>query len=78
MLIPDNIHPKYTLYYNGAMILQVLQIEKNIHFMDLYIIIRKKHDMTFPLFTLSLDWLFLIDLAHFDSNGFVNLVLRVP
>ena len=64
MLIPDNIHPKYTLYYNGAMILQVLQIEKSIHWMDLYMIIHEKHDMTFPLFTLSLDWLFLIAWRH--------------
>jgi len=74
MVLPENIHPENTLYYNGALILELLQKEKEVEFLELYSKIKKKKDMTFSIFVLCLDWLYLIDLAEL-KNGIVELCL---
>ncbi len=71
MLLPDNIQPENSIYYNGALILDVMQIESNISLMELYQQVERK--MTFPLFILCLDWLYLIEMAEVDEKGIVRL-----
>ncbi len=63
MLLPDNIHPENSIYYNGAIVLEVLQRNNNIELLELYLLVKKARDMSFPIFILSLDWLYLIDVA---------------
>ncbi len=63
MLLPDNIHPNNSIYYNGAIVLNILQEHKNIEMLALYDLVKKNNNMTFPIFILSLDWLYLIDSA---------------
>ncbi len=36
MLLPDNIHPEDSLYYNGAFVLQALQKNTSWDLLDLY------------------------------------------
>lgn len=73
MLLPDDILPENSLYYNGALILEVLQNKQTLGLLDLFIEVKNKNKMTFLIFVLSLDWLYLIDLAIINNNGEVEL-----
>lgn len=73
MLIPDNIRPENTVYYNSAFILQSLQNKGSEDFIDLYQDIKKEKNISFPLFILCLDWLFLTNIAELNDNGIINL-----
>lgn len=73
MLLPDNIHPEHSLYYNGAIVLKSLQNENKQNLLDLYQNVKQERNMTFPVFILSLDWLFLLDVAILDIDGDVKL-----
>jgi hypothetical protein len=75
MLLPDNIHPENTIYYNGALVLQSLQ-HKNVQtLIELYQNIRIKKDISFSILILCLDWLYLIDVAEMNDKGEVKLCL---
>lgn len=73
MLIPDNIHPKKTIYYNGAFVLKILQKNGVQSILDLYNSVKQEKQMTFPVFTLCLDWLFLLDVAILNEKAEVEL-----
>ena len=72
MLIPDNIHPKNTVYYNGAIVLEAIPEEGGIEMLLLYEEANVSQSITMPLFVLCLDWLFLLDLIEMDSYGRVS------
>jgi len=42
MLLPDNIHPENCIYYNGAIVLGLIQEYKRIRLTDLYILLKEK------------------------------------
>ena len=73
MLLPDNIHPENTLYYNGAFVLQALQNKNVQNILELYQNVRLKVDISFSLLILCLDWLYLIDVAEINNKGEVIL-----
>ncbi|OIB01508.1 hypothetical protein AK95_29265 [Paenibacillus sp. LC231] len=73
MLLPDNIHPQLSIYYNGALILKELKQFAKQQVFDLYQRIRSQYNMSFPIFMLCLDWLYLIDSAKIDDDGWVEL-----
>lgn len=73
MLIPDNIHPNKSIYYNGAFVLKSLQNNSVQSILDLYNDVKQEKQMTFPVFTLCLDWLFLLDVAILNENAEVEL-----
>jgi len=73
MLLPDGIHPENSVYYNGAFVLRVLQKQKTQHLLDLYQTVKQQRNMTFPVFVLCLDWLFLIDAAVLNDKSEVEL-----
>ena len=56
MLLPDNIHPENSVYYNGAILLQVLQNGGKMEMFELYEKAKGVKAMSFPLFVLCLDW----------------------
>ena len=64
MLLPDNIHPENSIYYNGAVVLQVLQNNDKLEMLELYNRVKKVRYMSFPVFVLCLDWLYLINVAE--------------
>ena len=72
MLLPHDIHPKRSLYYNGAIILEYLKQDRAYELFDLLIRIREEHDMCFSTYMLSLDWLYLIEAARVNSSGLVE------
>jgi ABC-three component (ABC-3C) system Middle Component 6 len=68
MLLPDNIHPFNCIYFNGAIVLQVLQQKGNVELIELYQVVKTVHNMTFSVFILCLDWLYLINVATLKEN----------
>ena len=72
MLVPDNIHPEQTVYYNGARILKVMQREQTIGLLDLFERVRIEQDISLPVFLLCLDWLFLLNLVVLNTSGMVE------
>jgi hypothetical protein len=55
MLLPDNVHPENSIYYNGAIVLQVLQKLIKIEMLELYNKVNQVQNMSFPVFILCLD-----------------------
>jgi len=75
MLIPDNIHPEQTLYYNGSFVLKILLQLHETDMLDLYVRTKATRDMTMPVFVLCLDWLFLLNLIRLDEHGRIRLCI---
>jgi len=73
MLVPDNIHPEQTIYFNGAFVLKAIQEHRVIDMLDLYIQTTAKREMSMPVFVLCFDWLFLLNLVTLSDNGEVKL-----
>lgn len=73
MLLPDNIHPEESIYYNGAFVLQALQEHHNMDLLDLYMSTQTYRAMTMPVFVLCLDWLYLLNLVSLSEQGSVEL-----
>lgn len=75
MLLPDNVHPELSIYYNGALILGELEKVSEQGIMELYHNVKKVSEMSFSVFILSLDWLYLIREAQMDERGIVQKCL---
>ncbi|WP_417367309.1 ABC-three component system middle component 6 [Flavobacterium beibuense] len=70
MIVDKNINPERDLYYLGAILIQVLEKENNeVDYIDLYNQFNKKQDITINLYSLTLDWLFIIGLISKAKNG---------
>ena len=68
MLLPYDIHPENSVYFNGAIVLQVLQDNGKMELFELYEKAKGVREISFPLFVLCLDWLYLIDAAALTSG----------
>ncbi len=75
MLLPDNIRPELSIYYNGSVILKELETKSEQKILELYYNVKKSNDMSFSLFVLSLDWLYLIQLVQISEEGVVRKCL---
>ncbi len=64
MLLPDNIHPENSIYYNGALVLQILQKKNGLDIVNLYQEVKKLKELTFSVFILCLDWLYIANIAE--------------
>lgn len=73
MLLPDNIHPEQSIYYNGSLVLQALNERRVMGLLDLYASTQTYRSMTMPVFVLCLDWLFLLNLINLNDQGCVEL-----
>jgi len=54
-------------------ILKVLQKQKKQHLLDLYQAVKQQRNMSFAVFVLCIDWLFLIDVAVLNDKSEVEL-----
>jgi len=73
MLLPDNLHPEQSIYYNGTFVLQSLREHHAMNLLDLYLTTQARQEMTMPVFVLCLDWLYLLDLVSLTEQGGVEL-----
>lgn len=73
MLLPDNIHPDNSIYYNGAFVINSLKKGTSYKLLDLYQEVKSKRQMSFSIFILCLDWLYLLDVAKLNTKGEIEL-----
>ncbi len=70
MLLPENVHPADSLYFNGTVVLDALKRTGAAELLDLFLEARKiRTGLSFPIFILTLDWLFLANLVNRDERG---------
>jgi hypothetical protein len=72
MLLPKDVHPMNSLYFNGAYIIKALRDSRSMGFMDLYLATKELRDMPIAIFVLALDWLFLAAVVR-NNHGHVEL-----
>lgn len=62
MIISSDIHPQKKIYYLGALIIKELKLlnTKKFDFFSLYTTLKEKESISMNLYSLSLDWLFLL------------------
>lgn len=73
MLLPDNIQPELSIYYNGALVLDELHKNSSQSIPQLFCKMKMETGMSFSTFILCLDWLYLIDAAKINKEGEVEI-----
>ena len=71
MLLPNNIAPEYSIYYNGAIVLDIVQREHRISLANLFCEVNKSKSLSFSMFLLCLDWLYLINCVSIQNEEVV-------
>ncbi|MCK9255981.1 MAG: hypothetical protein GX793_01000 [Bacteroidales bacterium] len=71
MIIDNNINPERDLYYLGGILIDILQKKKykEVDYMDLYTLINNEKEITINLYSLTLDWLFVLGIVVKAENG---------
>lgn len=72
MLLPDNIHPELSIYYNASIILSELEKQNEQKLLELYLKVKMLNNMSFSIFVLCLDWLYLIQLAEISEEEVIR------
>jgi len=74
MIIGRDINPKKQIYYLSALILNEIKTteEDDFDFFDIYHRIRSKEGISINLYSLSLDWLFLLGAIKKDKNRLIK------
>jgi hypothetical protein len=75
MLLPDNIHPEQSIYFNASFLLKELLLNRRQDMIDLYQKVKEKKNMSFPIFILCLDWLFLLSVLQTNKDGTIELCI---
>jgi hypothetical protein len=73
MLLPDVVHPENSIYYNGAIVLNTLKNEPKQDILELFQKVKTQKDISFSVFILCLDWLYLLNIAKLNQVGKVEL-----
>ena len=71
MLLPNNIAPEDSIYYNGAIVLDIVQREHRISLANLFCEVNKRKSLSFSMFLLCLDWLYLINCVSIQNEEVV-------
>lgn len=68
MLLPDNIHPENSIYFNASIVIETLQEFGKQDMLDLYQNVTKNKKISFPVYILCLDWLYIINVAELNQG----------
>ena len=70
MIIGKDIHPQRKIYYLGAVVLEILKKapDKRPDFFDVYQQVNASENISIKLFTLCLDWLYLLGAIRSDKG----------
>ena len=71
MLLPNNIAPEDSIYYNGAIVLDIVQREHRISLANLFCEVNKSKSLSFSMFLLCLEWLYLINCVSIQNEEVV-------
>ena len=71
MIISKDISPERDLYYLGGKVIELLSNSKNddLSFFDVYENIKNNEDVSLKLYTLTLDWLYILGVISKIENG---------
>jgi hypothetical protein len=71
MIVDKNTNPERDLYYLGGILIDILSNKnsKEIDYIDLYKLFNQKLEITISLYSLALDWLFILGLVTKGENG---------
>lgn len=75
MIVDKNINPERDLYYLGGILIEALVNNniKEVDYMDLYSLVRVKKDITINLYSLTLDWLYILGLITKGEKGKIKI-----
>lgn len=73
MIVNKNINPERDLYYLGGIVIEVLNsfTKNEIDYFDLFISVNKLNKLSLNLYTLVLDWLFILGVIKKGNKGLI-------
>ena len=74
MIVSKNTNPEKDLYYLGGKVIEILDASKRLKFdyFALYQDLNKQHNISINLFSLVLDWLFIIGVIKNGNKGIIE------
>lgn len=75
MIVDKNINPERDLYYLGGVLINLIENDKNkeVDYIDLYNLMKSEKDISINLFSLTLDWLFILGLVKKGRKGKIGI-----
>lgn len=74
MLLPIDTKPRFSIYYIGGLLLKAMKDYEGHDFLSLYDKIREEYHVSFKLYILAIDWLYLINAVQVDQKGCIRYV----
>lgn len=73
MIVNKNINPERDLYYLGGKVIEVLNsyTKNEIDYFDLFLSVNKSNKVSLNLYSLVLDWLFIIGVIKKGNKGLI-------
>lgn len=73
MIVNKNTNPERDLYYLGGKVIEVLNsyTKKEIDYFDLFLSINKSNKVSLNLYSLVLDWLFILGVIKKGNKGLI-------
>lgn len=73
MIVNKNINPERDLYYLGAKVIEVLNsfTKNEIDYFDLFLSVNKSNKISLKLYSLALDWLFILGVIKKGKKGLI-------
>jgi hypothetical protein len=73
MIVNKNINPERDLYYLGGKVIEVLNSlnQKEVDYFDLFLSVNKLNKITLNLYSLVLDWLFILQVIKKGNKGLI-------
>jgi len=73
MIVSKDISPERDVYYLGARIIDIISVESEpIDFFDVYKKINGSDGVSMNLYTLTLDWLYIVGVIDNSANGSIK------
>jgi hypothetical protein len=74
MITSKDINPERDYYYLGAKVIEILTFsdEKRVDFFFVFEKLKVSEDISLNLFTLTLDWLFIIGVIKESNKGYIE------
>ena len=73
MIVNKNTNPERDLYYLGGKVIEVLNsyTKNEIDYFDLFISVNKSNKVSLNLYSLVLDWLFILGVIKKGNKGLI-------
>jgi hypothetical protein len=73
MIVSKDINPERDFYYLGAKTIEILSTteDEKMDFFSVFDALKSSEDISLNLFTLTLDWLFIIGVIDKSQKGYI-------